>query len=320
MNRKPSEFAINSFATIMSVLQYDELDFISSLNLFNDRYPCHIYMICRRPRVSIEPEKFKSNEEFIDLSFKIHNKDKFDLLELTVTNPFAPDLVELVTEYPYNTFILKSNDRSIKTKTVSFLQNIPSYAIGGQFLDLEILYIGQSYGVDGARTAPERLKKHETLQAIYAEALNKNPDQEIWLFLLSFDQVGITMFDGRTKFTDEEFEKDEPRAKKFFNTIWNGGITEQQFINFTEAALIRYFQPPYNKEYKNTFPNPAHKTYIECYDLDVNSVCIEIGTSDAVNVMVYSETIERAPTHFGDFLLHNKNERKSMFDFFGIKE
>ncbi len=315
MKRKPTEFAVNSFASMMNVMQFDDLDMISSMNVFNEQYPCHIYMICRRPRVIIDVEKFKFNGDNIDLSFKIQNKDKFDSLDLTLTNPFGTDDVKIESEYPYNKFSFISNERTIVAKTAVLLQNLPRHQFHGDFLDLEILYIGQSYGVDGARTAPERLKRHETLQAIYAESLNKNPDQEIWLMLLSFEQIGLTMFDGRTKFTDAEREEDKPRAVNFFQTIWNGGITEQQFINFTEAALIRFFRPIYNKEYKDTFPNPAHKTYVECYDLDVNSVCLELGTMDSVNAMVYTDTIKKAPIHFGDFLLHNKAERKSMFDF-----
>ena len=42
-------------------------------------------------------------------------------------------------------------------------------------LDLEVLYVGQAYGPDGRRSASERLAKHETLQAIYGEAVRRSP-------------------------------------------------------------------------------------------------------------------------------------------------
>jgi len=315
MKRKPSEFAVNSFASMMSVLQYDDLDMISSQNIFNEDYPCHIYMICRRPRVIIVPEMFQSVDDSLSLTFNIQKKDGFEKREVKVNNPFGTDQALIETKYPYNTFVLKCKGDEIIIKSASLLQNFPRHHFEGDFLDLEVLYIGQSYGIDGARTAPDRLKKHETLQAIYAEALQKNPDQEIWLLLLSFEQIGISMFDGRTKFSEDEIEKDKPRAFEFFKAFSNGGITEQQFINFTEAALIRYFRPPFNKEYKDTFPSPAHKTYKECYDLDINSVCFELGTIDSINIMIYSDQIEKCPIHFGNFLLHSKEERVSMFDF-----
>ena len=300
---------------MMNTLQFDDLDMISSMNLFNEQYPCHIYMICRRPRVIIDITKYKYHGDSIDLSFKIQNKENYNTLNITCSNPFGNDYLEIESEYPYNKFYFKSEGRKVIAKTAVFLQNLPRHQFHGDFLDLEVLYIGQSYGVNGARTAPERLKRHETLQAIYAESLNRNPDQEIWLMLLSFEQIGITVFDGKTKFNDAEKELDMPRSANFFHKIWTGGITEQQFINFTEAALIRFFRPIYNKEYKDTFPNPAHKTYVECYDLDINSVCLEIGTMNSVNVMIYSNHVKKSPIHFGDFLLHDKKERRSMFDF-----
>jgi hypothetical protein len=123
------------------------------------------------------------------------------------------------------------------------------------------------------------------------------------------------MFDGRTKFSDQEKAKDKKRFQHVYSTLMGEGINEQQKINFTEAALIRYFEPPYNKIYKDTFPNPAHSTYSQCYELDINSICIELQTSELVNCQFFSSTIPKAPWHMKDFQLHSKAERRSMFDF-----
>jgi hypothetical protein len=122
------------------------------------------------------------------------------------------------------------------------------------------------------------------------------------------------LVNGRTNFSDEERHSDEPRMNNFVEKMSDGGISEQQFINFTEAALIRYFQPAFNVIYKDSFPNPAHKTYSECYDLDVNLVNVEIGSFDAIDLMLYNSHIEREPIHFAEFPLHNPLERRAMFD------
>lgn len=318
MKRKPTEFAINSFASMMTVTQYDDLDLLKETKPFNADNPCHIYAICRRPRVRIAKENFECKGESLIMDFKIQYQDEYSDLEIEIKNPFGNVQVNIESEYPHSTFYFVTDKHRIKAKTASFLHSIPRHTYNGDFLDLEVLYIGQSYGIEGARTAPERLKKHETMQAIYAEALGKNPDQEIWLMLFSFSQLGLTMFDGRTKFSDEEREQDKGRATEFFHKFATGGLTEQQFINFTEAALIRYFKPPYNKDYVKTFPSPAHTTYTECYDLDINSVAIELGTMDSVNIMLYSESVKRDFIHFGQFLMHNKEERRSMFDFIDL--
>lgn len=76
---------------------------------------------------------------------------------------------------------------------------------------------------------------------------------------------------------------------------------------------IKYFQPPYNKIYKDTFPNPAHKTYSECYELDINSICIEMHTLDMINCRMFSEKVEKSHSHYETYLLHSKEKRKSIF-------
>ncbi|MCK5171805.1 MAG: hypothetical protein KAR47_00325, partial [Planctomycetes bacterium] len=98
--------------------------------------------------------------------------------------------------------------------------------------------------------------------------------------------------------------------------VTNTDITEQQQVNFTEAALIRYFQPPYNKIYKNSFPDPAHSTYSECYDIDLNMVCVEVQTEDLM-LRLWSEHVEPKWIHFCSFPLHSREDRIYMLEFDG---
>lgn len=92
-------------------------------------------------------------------------------------------------------------------------------------------------------------------------------------------------------------------------------MSDQQFVSFTEAALIKYFQPEYNKTFKNIFPSPAHLTYKDCYELDLNMIAIEIQTEN-VMCRLWSQHVEPKWTHLHKFILHSVNDRKSMFDFF----
>ena len=158
MKRKPSEFAVNSFASMMSVLQYDDLDMISSQNIFNEDYPCHIYMICRRPRVIIVPEMFQSVDDSLSLTFNIQKKDGFEKREVKVNNPFGTDQALIETKYPYNTFVLKCKGDEIIIKSASLLQNFPRHHFEGDFLVVfDVLDdIGQHRGVgDGGRAHAE---------------------------------------------------------------------------------------------------------------------------------------------------------------------
>jgi hypothetical protein len=64
------------------------------------------------------------------------------------------------------------------------------------------------------------------------------------------------------------------------NRVIREVVSEEQEINLIEAILIKYFQPRFNQVFKRKFPSPAHKTYSQCYDLDFNTVSVEIDTGD----------------------------------------
>lgn len=315
--KKPSEFAINMNLDKMMILQQSELHLVSEMQYFDDHSPCHLYFIGKRPRVTVVENSLRLFEKYFELTFRIQKKNDFEELVVKLENNFSTKDIELKTTYPYNMFeIYDGGTLVLNAKSTVFLQSFLTYPYDTDFLDFEILYIGQSYGVEGARTAPDRLVSHSTLQGIYSEAIINNPDSEIWIALASFEQFNLMMFDGRTKFSEEERDNDRERFVNIYDKLNYEGINEQQKINFTEAALIKYFQPPYNKIYKDSFPNPAHKTYSECYDLDINSICIELQTSDIVNCMFFSESINRSPIHMKDFQLHSTEERRSMFNFY----
>ncbi|TVT42857.1 hypothetical protein FNT36_01830 [Hymenobacter setariae] len=202
----------------MMIIQQSDLGSVNDLDYFTPDSPCHIYFVCRRPRISIDKSGFFMQNGYLHFEFKIQREDKFDSLKVVIPNHwYSPDL-RIDTKYPYNAFeIIVNGQIELKAKAAVFLQSMP-FTQDREFLDLEVLYIGQSYGVDGARTAPDRLKSHSTLQNIYSEAIINNPDSEIWLALASFEQINLMLFDGRTKFTDQELEEDSIR----FNKIQRG--------------------------------------------------------------------------------------------------
>jgi hypothetical protein len=186
-------------------------------------------------------------------------------------------------------------------------------SLGPQFqkyLACEVLYVGQAFGENGSRTAPDRLESHSTLQEIYSDACSRAPDKEIWFCLWNFDPWLLVSFDGR----QQEYGTSTEVDSEHIDTVLNTDITEEQRINFTEAALIRYFQPEYNVIYKDSFPSPKHTDYSECYNLDVNSVAVELNTEES-KVILWSEAVSPRWIHFIQYALHNKEERKAMFDF-----
>ncbi|MEI7219745.1 MULTISPECIES: hypothetical protein [Pectobacterium] len=307
-----TEFGMNMLGARHVLLQQENLDEVNDINnpIYEDFSP-HIYFICRRPRITLVPESVKFTESEVTGLFRKQVKDKYIDIPFVTKNQLETSNVSLECEYPYTEFKIRDENNDVISEGKSVLLMLSCLGYEAQeHLDLEIIYIGQSFGCDGDRSAADRLAAHSTLQNIYAQAMKNTPDQEIWLILTDFEHPYLLIsMDGRSENYGTTLEEDD----QHINNVLSNEITARQRINFTEAALIRYFSPEYNKTYKDTFPSPAHTTYSECYDLDLNSVSVELQT-DKFYTRVWSKVIEPDYIHFCTFPLHSKEERMYMFD------
>jgi hypothetical protein len=296
------------------ILGADLEDYSKSNGLFNKDNPCNIYFILRRPKITINPESFTSNKQKANFDFIIHQKDGYGVINLGIELKNASSKLELKTEYPYNFFTIRDSDKALLVaRPSSMIDRVEvQNNIETDLLDYEILYIGQAYGRDGKRTALNRLASHETVQKIYTHSLTNNPDSDIWILLTNFSQVSLlfSLEADLINFTKENEKKDIKKGEEFIN---NKGLnfTEKQRINFTEAALIKYFEPAYNKEFKDTFPNKSHKSYSECYTLDVRAITIELDTSEMVR-NIYTEKSGRKKSHYKMFEFNDDKDRISL--------
>jgi hypothetical protein len=273
--------------------------------------PCHIYMVCRRPRLMFDKDSLSVSQETISGQFLLQEGLTVTAYPFTARNDVGTEL-RLECPYPHTaiTMFSPAGERLHHSKAALLARYIGSEELRTK-LALEVLYIGQAYGTDGKRTAPDRLKAHSTLQAIYSEAISRSPDKEVWLALWNFEPQLLTFIDGLTKQYQTTFEEDDAHIHQVISTPISG----QQRINFTEAALINYFKPEYNITFKNIFPSPAHATYSECYELDINSLIVEVDTED-FDACLWTPSVEEKWHHLITYGLHSAEERRSMFDFF----
>jgi hypothetical protein len=255
------------------------------------------------------PENTVFTRDKVKGQFFIQRGDAKQIVDYETNNYLNSDKVQLVCNYPYTQYKIVDESGAVLSNGKSALLIATLHHDYWQFMDLEVLYVGQSYGSGGERTASERLRSHSTLQGIYAEAIQRSPDQDIWLILATFEEYLLCSFDGRKESYGTTLEQDSDHI----TSILHSNISQQQKVNFTEAALIRYFQPPYNKIYKDSFPNPAHSSYSECYDIDLNMVAVEFQ-SEEIMLRLYSETVEPKWIHFCNFPLHSREDRIYMFD------
>ena len=302
-----SEFGLGMRCSLILVTQQDGLPLLKRGKIFEDD-PLYIYMICRRPRVTLDPETVEITPEYVDFNIRVQHQSNFEESRIRSKNNIGTTDFRILCPYPHTEFEIVLNDGSSysKGKVAALIHFAYPYR---EHLDLEVLYVGQSFGVDGARYAPERLSNHSTLQGIYAEAIRQTPDQEVWLVLCSFQEIIIASFDGSSDYEVTDEEDDE-----HIFTVLNTNISLQQKINFTEAALIRFFRPKYNQIFKDNFPNPAHTTYSECYDIEINQIHVEIET-DELGCHLWSPSISPNWVHIAAFPLWSKEDRKNMFQF-----
>lgn len=309
------EFMANAYCDHMTLTQEHNLDKVESglRKLFSatELPTYHHYMIGGLPRVTIDPKSFKATESMVEIKFRIQRGSEFEEQVLRFQHYWKTAALTLESPYPHNTIKVFPAGQEKE----AFWG--PAALVGAKFnsefadrLKFAVLYVGQAFGDEGSRNAQIRLQNHSTLQSINADMSRAQPDQEVWLLLMDFvPNLMIDMDPRRPTLTT--LDEDKAHAMRVMSTE----ISKGQMVSFVEAALIRYFQPKYNKMFRGkAFPNPVHKTYRECYELDFGSVCAEIAAYDSlIPIQIYSEATPPDWWHFARFPLHSPEERADLW-------
>lgn len=156
-------------------------------------------------------------------------------------------------------------------------------------LKFEVKYVGQAYGKDGSRNAIDRPLKHETLQKIAIKGVPEGYRLTILILAVQPNNQLFTVMNPFTKNKDDDGRKIRAGFDNIFNT------TKQERVSLYEAALIRYFYPEFNKEFKDSLPSTNLKILRDCYDKNFGGVVAEICI-DELAYQLYSEKVE--PTHY----------------------
>lgn len=314
-----SEFAVSFFSSKWLMLTASDLlsDNILGENCEKEKEiidSSHIYLITKIPSFSFEKDSLHYENGVLStiLNYKINGEK--NLIPHRMEFPLVDNATKIkVSEYPHRE-ILTFNDESDET-----IRFVPANHIGlyygmetkkKEINSFEVLYVGQAYG-DGSRTTFERLKNHSTLQKILADVNYNSPDDEVYIFIFIYEPYNIiTSMDGRAKVENNSSFND---GKRFYSILKNP-LTEYQQICLIEAGLIRYFQPKFNKIYKDCFPSKKHKILEECYNLDFSGLVVEINT-DELHLSLHSQFTKSKQHHIAKFNLNNEKDRYGFFHF-----
>lgn len=324
MNKRKyfSEFGLNVYTSNRVIIPIERIEF------HKEKCKYHIYGILSSPKIRYVKDSFKTAERGISFVLEREVKGqfkRFEINELVLSKSLNHTKLNLICDFPWNNLKIKLNDTNfLNFKGLNNLSELNITAhnalmyFTSETCKLEVLYIGQAFGKNGERVATDRLKSHTTFQRILTDYISFYPDKQLHVLLMEFTPLVIANFDGLNKCNSTTDEEDEAHLNK----VEGSPLKYNQIINITEAAIINYFKPHYNSDFVNNFPDKDHRGYTQYYDLEYNSLIVEIdlefGTKGNYELFTKKQRINSSFDNI-KYDLFNEKDRKSMFDIFKEK-
>ena len=291
-----SEFGLNTYSNRSLLIYPSELDHVEK------DVPFHIYMVLQVNKIVFKKNSLIKSDDGLHFSILIVNET--NTVEEQYFLPFKEiEIFNSDYEYHLDASLRYLCFNDIKISVLPFFMTLSSYKV-----EAKVLYVGQSYGEGGERKAPDRLKKHSTLQQILADHTFHNENDDVMVMLHEITPMLLASFDPSVAVHEDEQQHQE--------AILNNPplILEKQILNATEAAWIKYFKPKYNEKFKEIFPSPKHEVYKRFYIEDYNLIGIEINVSEYNNLLLYSDSVSKADYHEARYPLQSLEVRRDMFD------
>lgn len=278
---------------------------------------CNLYLIARRHRISVATDSLRVENNQIRGHFLVQYGQEYERFTFSHNLKLADYITSVQAPgYPQDGIYYKAfNGETVKMPIFRFMADC-EYDLDGND-DLEVLYVGQGYGKEGERLAIDRLQDHKTLQRILADTLHEQPDHEVLLLLFRYEHY------KKHSSTAGDFSVEpmatEKEDSQYLTTVMDAKFSRKNRVSLAEAGLIRYFEPKYNKIYKETFPSKRHKVLEELMELDFSGLIVQMDTSN-IKTNLYSDKV--APVsgmlaeihpyiHIAQIPLYSADERES---------
>jgi hypothetical protein len=269
----------------------------------------NIYFILKRPRIAFVPGSLSIKDREVVGELSVQLQDKAPTFPFHIHATIPDEVASVATlKYPYTKLtLLFSSGEPAMTYPMAYLMRSLRAELKG--LDnQEVVYVGQAFGTAGERSAVERLSSHSTLQKILADISAKEPHMEVLLALYSFGFHRFILSMDGTVPVQIDGDADEHHYQQALQSKFKRSMR----ISLAEAALIRYFEPKYNKIYKTGFPHKRHKILQKLFEFDFAALAVEASVVDH-GMRLYSQKQQPNFHHSAQFNLHDKTARKSFF-------
>lgn len=251
------DYGLQIWAYHLSMSYPFDLDYLSP-----DDRRYNIYVATLIPKLSIDEGSVQFFEDYIrfDVIVGTGEHTSRETLDISIISDDMPEFDHRKFEFDYE----KSRKAMVFKgweKGPTELNLLHVYLEESKYyLDTEIVYIGQAFGENGERLPAEELMSDSTLLKVEEAILRDYPEKDLALLLLEFKSQLLEEIDSE----DEDLIQLQELTKNPPLELNN------QILDATEAALINYFKPEYNKKLNDKFPN------VEDHGLRYRSVTVQI--------------------------------------------
>lgn len=289
----------------------------SELRSHLERY--NIYIICRRPRFSLNEKSLQLDnvKQTVSGEFIVSLPMSKEVKKFEFRNPLNEPIRSLEKlEYPFDKLrFVTSSGLPIQMRISDMTKFLSDPFCLLPHSQLLVEYVGQAFGRDGERDALDRLigetgkHGHGSLQKILSELNSSYPDDEVFVVLYSFEFYKKHIVMGGSGEPEISFDDAPNRLDMFMEAT----LPRKKRIDLVEAALIRYFQPIFNDKYKKTFPKENHTILDALYDLDITGLGVSLSIEESF-LPLYSTQVPPSCQHVASYPITNKSDRVTYFD------
>jgi hypothetical protein len=248
---------------------------------------CHLYMICKRPRLSLIPNSITWNSDVISLKVSCAINGITHEGDAQILRPIELREVKLfgASPFPHRELLAFDQDGNVIQQMLlaniaHLIETLPAFA-----KQLEVLYVGKGL----SKNTQDRLKNHETLQKVLAEINSDAPDSEVFALVFRFDYRrsagGIVA--PRTDVAESLRKNTKP---------YKPTVDDQ--VSLIEAATISYFHTnKYNSHYIN-FPGTDTDAAKRARESGADYIVVQIDTENIGGIPIFSQRVGPQATHY----------------------
>jgi hypothetical protein len=306
----PAEFILDFRSVDRFLYRVSDLELTGQLSeeLQSRVDGCHVYIVGKRPLLSIVPESITVTDSVVSLQveYKLDGSEhqaSFDIPR----REFRPEECTFdCSPHPHRELISRNASGEVIASTLlaNFGHLMP--AVHQKAKDLEVLYIGKGLH----KSAQDRLKNHSTLQKILADINSNQPNNEIFVLVYAFNfrKNAIAFTSGFLP----EIMGDAAKRRREKAMDYRPSLDDQ--ISLIEASCISYFQPAkYNRHYLG-FPNNKPKMLSAVHDADFAAITIQLDNTNIGNLRTYSSKVKPDSTHYIVVDFRRLEGKMSVFD------